>query len=90
MELVKTERFPGLSANVRIDYFKYKGVNLHEQTRIPHFWGKNVSNLVVLDLQYPMGTYDCLSDGFYCDENYGVPVFSELSEAKEFIDKVFG
>lgn len=89
METIKSETFQGIRNNTIIDYYIYKSVNIQERTIIPHFWGKEIQTIVTLDLQFPIGKYDCIDSAWgYCEEGYGIPVFNDLQKAKEFIDNL--
>ena len=65
---------------------EYKGIRITETYILPHHWGKKATTHYLIDLIFPMGTFECLNDGYYTPEGYGMPVFNKLEDAKAFID----
>lgn len=68
----------------------YKGVHITERTFFPWNIFKNITVCYVLDLVLPIDTEvkgGKMDDAYYTEEGYGLPVFEELDDALEFIDK---
>jgi len=78
------------SNELQIANTQYRGVNIAERTFIPwNIFRKTVVQYVV-DLQLPMDTEvkgGEMSQYYYTSEGYGLPVFDQLEDAVEFIDK---
>lgn len=64
----------------------YKGIDVIERTFFPWNIFKKTSVHYMVDLVLPIGTIKCLSEDFYTEEGYGVPVVNTLEEAIAIID----
>ena len=64
----------------------YNGVDIIERTYFPWNIFKKPTTWYSVDLIFPMGTMECLTDKFYTDEGYGMPEVSTLEEAVAIID----
>ena len=64
----------------------YKGIEIIERTFFPWNPFKQISVHYMVDLVFPIGTLKCLSEDFYTEEGYGVPVVDTLEEAIVIID----
>jgi hypothetical protein len=64
----------------------YKGIEIIERTFFPWSPFERISVHYMVDLVFPIGTLDCLSEDFYTEEGYGVPVINTIEEAMVIID----
>jgi hypothetical protein len=83
-------RYPQAGNEIQICETSYKGVHITERTFFPWNIFQNISVLYILDLVLPMETKvegGEMSDVYYTDEGYGLPVFKDLDKATAFIDK---
>ncbi len=65
----------------------YRSIEIHERTFFPFNIFKETVVCYMVDLVFPIGTMDCLTDVYYTDEGFGVPEVSTLEEAIAIIDK---
>ena len=66
---------------------KHKNVQIIERTFFPWNVFKKSSVHYMVDLVLPMGTEPCLSEDYYTDEGFGVPVVDTLEEAVILAEK---
>ena len=64
----------------------YKGVEIHERTFFPWNFMKPSLTWYIVDLIFPIGTMECLTDKYYTEEGFGVPEVDTLEEAIAIID----
>lgn len=81
-----SQTFDSPSKTVEITRGEYKGVQVTETHVNPAFWGKKPTTTYLVDMIFPMGKFDCLSDAYYTAEGYGMPVFNKLEDAINFIN----
>jgi hypothetical protein len=86
IEQISTETFSTNREIIQITQCKYRGVIFTERYISPNFWGLKPKTMFYIDLQLPMNSYPCISDGFYTEEGYGLPLLETETKVKEFID----
>ena len=82
-------RVPQGGNETQIAYAMHKNIRITERTYIPWNIFKNIKVHYIVDLVLPMNTKvkgGEMSDVYYTEEGYGLPVFAELDDAFEFVD----
>lgn len=86
MEATRRETHATARNSFLVDYYKHKGYTLRETDIIPHHWGRQSATFVVVHVEFPLGTFECLAEGYANTPGYGAPYFDSLDDAVRFID----
>lgn len=83
-------RFTSHGDEIQVCKTTYKGIEIINRTLFPYNFMKDITDSYLPDYVLPMDTKlpndGIMSDAFYTEEGFGVPIFYKLEHCLKFID----